>query len=256
MGHSLFFGLGGYSFAVLVTRANLNWLPSLLLSGLVGATVALVIGYILLSRKMRIGYFAMITLGLNEVVRVLVTNSDTLQGSTGITLPPIPSAAFGYYVVLAITFGCEITAYIIDKTTFGLGLKAILQDEDVADCMAINTATFKISAMMLSAFFPSLIGAVTAWSWSYLEPRMAFDLMLSFQILIMAVFGGLGTFWGPILGAAFLTALTELLWTNIPNFSAIIFGLLVILVVVLEPGGLVNFLLRFKKRGGTSSVSS
>jgi branched-chain amino acid transport system permease protein len=198
----------------------------------------------------------MITLGLNEIVRVLVSNSDTLEGSTGITLPPIPSAAFGYYVVLAIALACAATAYLIDKTSFGLGLKAILQDEDVADCMAINTARFKISAMMLSAFFPSMVGAVTAWSWSYLEPRMAFDLMLSFQIVIMAVFGGLGTFLGPILGAAFLTTLTELLWTNIPNFHAIIFGLLVILVVILEPGGLINFLKRFKRREGAAPAST
>jgi len=246
LGHSLFFGLGGYTFAMFMTKSNLHWLPSLILSGLIVALIGLMLGFILLTSKIRIAYFAMITLGLNEVIRVLVTNSDTLGGGSGIMLPPIPSASLAYYIMLVIVLTSLLITYVLDRTSMGLGLKGILQDEEAASATGVHTAKLKISVLVLSAFFPGMMGGVVAWNWSYIDPIMAFDLFLSFNMVIMATIGGIGTLWGPVLGACFLTSLIELLSTNIQHFHGIIFGFLIIVTILLEPGGLIQLIARVK----------
>jgi branched-chain amino acid transport system permease protein len=254
LGHSMFFGAGGYTFAVLVAKENVHWLLALILSGILGGIIALALGFILLSSKIRIAYFAMITLGLNEVVRVIVTNCDWLGGSSGIMVPPIPGAYVGYYVLLGVLGAVLLVTFLIDRGASGLGLRAILQDEDVASCTGINTSKLKIWVFVYSAFFTAIVGATVAWNWSYIDPRMGFDLILSFNMVIMAIFGGMGTIWGPLLGASFLTVVMEILGTNLPHFHAIIFGALVVLVVIIEPGGLMRLIERIKAQKGVKVI--
>ena len=240
LGHSVFFGVGCYAFTLSLMQLKLHYLLALAISGLVPAILALIIGFILMSTRIRIGYFAIMTLGLNEILKTIVANTEALGSSYGITLTPIPSLSIAYYVSLILAISSILVTVGIDRSKFGVGLKSILQDEEVADSIGVDTSRYKISVYVLSSICPGILGGIIAWNWSYVDPYLAFDLTLSIDCVIMSIFGGTGTIWGPVIGAISLSILIELLWIRIPYFHAIIFSLLVIVVVLKVPGGLIQ----------------
>lgn len=252
LGHTVFFGVGCYTFTLLVVKLNLNYVIALIISGLVPAVVALLLGLVLMSSRIRIAYFAVLTLGLNEIFKTIVANSEALGSSYGFTLPPIPSLSFGYYVCLALAVTSILVTMMVERSKFGMGLKTILEDEDVADSIGVNTFKYKLYVFVLSSIFPGFLGAIIAWNWSYIDPYLAFDLTLSIDTVIMGIFGGICTVWGPVIGAVCLTILIELLWVRIPYFHAIVFSLLVIFVVIKFPGGLIQLV---QKVFGRISIS-
>ncbi len=240
LGHSVFFGVGCYTFTLSLMKLKLHYILALAMSGFIPAVLAIIIGSILMSTRIRIGYFAIMTLGLNEIVKTVVANTEALGSSYGITLTPIPSLSIAYYVVLILAISSILVTMGIDRSKFGMGLKSILQDEEVAEGIGVNTTRHKIAVYVLSSILPGILGGVIAWNWSYVDPYLAFDLTLSIDCVIMALFGGIGTIWGPVIGATSLSILIELLWIRIPYFHAIIFSLLVIFVVIKVPGGLLQ----------------
>lgn len=240
LGHSVFFGVGCYTFALAVVKLKLGYILALVMSGFVAAVLALIIGFVLMGSRIRIAYFAVLTLGLNEILKTIVANSEALGSSYGFTLPPVPTLSLGYYVCLILAISSILVTIAIENSKFGIGLKSILEDEEVADSIGINTSKHKIYVFVLSSIFPGVLGAIIAWNWSYIDPYLAFDLTLSIDTVIMGIFGGVGTVWGPVLGSICLTILIELLWVRIPYFHAIIFSLLVILIVIKVPGGLIK----------------
>lgn len=240
LGHSAFFGVGCYAFTLSIIKLKLNFILALIISGLIPGVLALIIGFILMKGKIRIAYFAIMTLGLNEILRTIITNTEALGSSYGFTLPPMPPLA-GYYICLILAICSVLVTIGIEKSKFGIGLKSILEDEEVADSIGINTYKYKVSVFIVSSVFPGILGAIMAWNWSYVDPYLAFDLALSIQCVVMAIFGGTGTIWGPVIGAICLSILIELLWVRIPYFHAIIFSLLVVIIVLKLPGGLVEF---------------
>jgi branched-chain amino acid transport system permease protein len=102
--------------------------------------------------------------------------------------------------------------------------------------------------LVISALFPGVAGGVIAWNWSFIDPYQAFDLLLSFNTPIMAVFGGVGTVWGPVVGAVVMSVLIETLWVNLRNFQAVVFGLLVVVIVMAAPRGVAPLLSRALRR--------
>lgn len=244
LGHGLFFGVGAYGFALALVKGQLPPLVALIVGGAAAVLVALVLGLVLMRVRIRIAYFAVLTLGLNEIMKTVVANSATLGESYGFTLPPVPHVAVPYYALLVIALGSIAIAIAVDRSRFGLGLRAILEDEDVAGTSGVDTTRLKILVFMLSALPPGVAGGIIAWNWSYIDPYLAFDLILSFNTAIMAVFGGVGTVWGPVVGAVVMSALIEALWTTLKNFQAVVFGVLVILVILVSPGGLSDLVAR------------
>lgn len=240
LGHSVFFGVGCYTFTLCLMKLKLNYILALIISGLIPGVLALILGFVLMSSRIRIAYFAIMTLGLNEILKTIVANTESLGSSYGFTLPPIPTLAVAYYVSLILAISSILVTIGIERSKFGIGLKSILEDEEVADSIGINTVKYKILVYILSSLFPGMLGAIIAWKWSYVDPYLAFDLTLSIDCVIMAIFGGTGTIWGPVIGAISLSILIELLWVRIPYFHAIIFSLLVIVIVLKVPGGLVE----------------
>ena len=256
LGHGLFFGVGAYTFALGLVKARMSPWLALLAGGVVAVVMAGLLGYLLLRSRMRAAYFAVLTLGLNEIMKTVVANSDALGASHGFTLPPVPHVAVPYYALLAIAVGAVAATVLVDRSRFGLGLKAILEDETVAQGSGVPTARYKIAVFMLSAFFPGLAGGVIAWNWSYVDPYLAFDLLVSFNAVIMAVFGGVGTVWGPVLGAVVMSALIEALWINLPHFQAVVFGILVLVIVLVSPGGVAELARRLVRRRGAAGASA
>lgn len=246
LGHGLFFGVGTYATTVLMVRSAVPFWPALLAGAVVALLVAAGLGLLLLRTRVRIAYFAIVTLGLNEICRVIVLNSEYLGTSAGFTLPPISRIA-SYYAVLVLAAGATALVWGFRLSRTGLGLSAIRQDEEVAEAMGVNTSALKVRAFVMSAIVPALAGGLMARYWSYVDPYMAFDLLVSFNMAIIAVFGGVGTVWGPVLGAGVIVGATELLWTKLPRLHGLVFGLLLLAVVLVAPGGLWSLVVRGRR---------
>jgi branched-chain amino acid transport system permease protein len=248
LGHGIFFGLGAYAFAI--AMAVLKWHPVLAFfsAGFVTAAAALLMGCVLLTTRIRIAYFAIVMLGFNEIAKTLFANVKAIGSANGLTLPPMPSNLVAYYFLLVVAVAITLGTWAITRSRWGLGLKAILADEVAAEVTGIGTVAHKMAMFILSALGLGLTGGMIAWYWSYIDPYMAFDLAVSFDMLVMALFGGVGTVIGPLLGALVMTVLKEALSTSIPQFHTILFGVLVVGLVLWRPGGVIDLFRRWSPR--------
>jgi branched-chain amino acid transport system permease protein len=240
LGHGLFFGMGAYSFAIATAVLGLDPALGLVLGAVVPGVAALLLGLVLLTARIRIAYFAVVMLGLNEIAKTIVANVKSIGSSYGLTLPPLTNRFLAYYLILGVAAAVTLFAYALQKTRWGFGLRAILADEIAAEVTGVDTVAHKIAVFAASAVFIGLTGAMIAWNWSYVDPYMAFDLTVSFDMLVMAVFGGFGTVIGPVLGAIAMSIVNEILTTSLPHFHTIIFGGLVIVLIIWCPGGIVQ----------------
>lgn len=247
-GQVVFFGIGGYTTAVLMAHEGLSFWPSLLFSGVFAAAFGAVIGLPLL--RLRGHYFAIATLGVAEGSREVVTNMPGVTGGgAGITVPvvgPHASTAWlgndGFYVlflVLAVT--AVVISTFVSRSKFGYALRAINQEEDAAASMGINTTATKVTVFALSGFIVGLIGAAYAFEQVTIYPQRLFDADISVLMVVMVVIGGSGTILGPVIGAVALQYLSEYLRHHSPEFHTFILGGIIIATVVLLPQGAVNY---------------
>ena len=240
LGHGLFFGIGAYSFAIATAVFNLPPATGLALGIVVPGLLGFLLGLVLLTARIRIAYFAVVMLGLNEITKTIVANVKAIGSSYGLTVPSVPNRFLGYYVLLGIAVAVTAFAYAVQRSRWGYGLRAILADEVAAETTGIGTVAHKLVMFVASAVFIGMTGAMVCWNWSYVDPYMAFDLMVSFDMLVMAMFGGFGTVAGPVLGAVLMSIVKEVLSTAWPHFQPIIFGVLVIVLILWCPGGIIQ----------------
>lgn len=234
-----FFGIGAYAVAVLYET-----LPAplvLVIAGLVGLAVALVVG--LATLRLAGVYFVIFTFGLAELVRQLVTWYEVnITGTLGRYLFVDYGTEVIYWRLLAL---CTVTlaiGYLIRRSRWGLALKMIGDDEVVAEHCGLPTARVKLALFAISSVIITLVGAIQAPRWTYIEPTIVFNPTISFLTLIMALLGGPGRLWGPMLGAIPLFMLFEWLSANFPNHYSIILGLLFIAIVFVLPNGVSGLL--------------
>ena len=248
LGQGIFFGIGAYAFAV--STVLLKWHPvaGFVLAAVVPGVGAVLLGFFLLTTRIRVAYFAIVMLGFNEIAKTIVANIKAIGSSSGLTIPPLPSNLVAYYFLLLLAVGVTAIAYAIKRTRWGLGLKAILADEVAAEVTGIGTVAHKMVMFILSAILIGLTGSMVAWYWSYIDPYMAFDLMVSFDMVVMAIFGGVGTVMGPVLGAVIMSVVKEGLSTSIPQFHTIVFGVLVLVLIIWCPGGVIQVVHALRRR--------
>jgi len=240
-GHVAFFGVGTYTAALLITKAGWHWLAAGLAGCIPAMLLALVIGYPCL--RLKGPYFAISMLGLNEVVRALVSYFEGFTGGgSGISLPPIVAIVPVYYAMAAAAIVVTVVTYLIITSRFGLRLLAIREDELAADAMGINTAAYKLYAFLLSAAFPGIVGGFYAWYASHVEPMSVFPLITTITMIIMCLFGGSGTVLGPVLGAVLLSIMQELVWARFLWVHQALLGALIVAVVLLMPRGILGIL--------------
>jgi len=240
-GHVAFFGTGAYAGAILVATHGWHWGPASIAAGGAAVILALIIGYPCL--RLKGPYFAIAMLGLNEVMRVLVSYFEGLTGGgSGLSLPALHASVQIYYgmglAAVAVTAG----AYLIITSRFGLRLMTIREDEIAAEVMGINTARYKLYAFLLSAFIPGVVGGLYARDQGYIEPISVFPLLTTVTMIVMALFGGKGTIWGPVLGAVTLFVFQELVWARFLYLHQILFGAIIVFVVLLMPNGILGVL--------------
>ena len=238
-----FFGVGVYTSALLGFRLPLPVVISI--GGLVSFCLALLVGALTL--RLRGIFFVMFTFGLVELLlHFILWWEVNLTGTTGRVVPTVGNRSV-YYFMLTIFGALMLTAYCIKRSKYGLALQSIGQEEEAAAHTGINVTALKVNTFALSAFFMGTAGAVMATRWTYIDPRIAFNPTLSFLPVLMAIFGGLGQIYGPIIGAAIFTYLEEFLITRFPYHYMLIFGIIMVVAILYLPDGLVGLIQRLWK---------
>jgi branched-chain amino acid transport system permease protein len=247
-GHVAFFGIGAYTTAMLEKHFGLSpvWaILSAIPAGGLASLVAVIVGYPCL--RLRGPYFAVITLCFAFVVQLAVKNLDILGGADGLWLksmeaPIRVSRSILCEVMLVLTITTVLVSARIAGSRFGAGLKAIKEDEEVAQTMAINAPLLKMQAFALSACFPGVAGGVYAYYLSYIDPQIVFDVNISILIVLMSLFGGGRSWLGPVVGAVALSLINEGLSTFVKaEWARIIYGCLFIVVIIFMPDGIIEF---------------
>lgn len=236
------FGLGAYATGILLSKTSLPFPVAFIAGGLVCALFALVEGLVLL--RLRGHYFAIATLGISQALREVVSNWPSLTGGgTGISLP-IP--AFGnnvfYYIMLGLLIIIIAMTWWTSRNRLGFGLVAIRENELGAEVLGINTLRYKVTAYALSGFFIGLVGGAYAFWITFIDPNTMFDIGISVEIIIMAVLGGAGSVFGPLVGAVILTVISEVLNAYVPNGHVAVLGAIIVIVVLLIPNGVIEYL--------------
>jgi branched-chain amino acid transport system permease protein len=250
-GHVAFFGIGAYTSSVLFQHFSLSPFIGALPAGGVAALVALIIGYPCF--RLKGPYFAVITLCFAFVVDLIVKNWAFLGGSEGIHLKLVQmdiqsSRSIFYEIFLGLVAVTLLYVRRVQHSKFGMGLASIREDEEVAQTLTINTAAVKIKAFIMSAFFPGVAGGIYAYYISYIHPDIVFDINISILIVLMAVFGGGKSWAGPLLGAALLTVVNELLSLFVrPEIARVIYGAMFMGVIIFMPDGMVAFFSRRRR---------
>ena len=240
-GHVAFFGMGAYTAGILIGKLGWAWPGACLAGGVMAMVLAVVIGWPCL--RLKGPYFAIAMLGLNEVLRVIVSYYEGLTGGgNGLSLPTLHASVPIYYAMGLVALAVTALAYVIITSRFGLRLMTIREDEVAAEAMGIDTFRHKLYAFLLSAVGPGIVGGLAARDQGYIEPLSVFPLITTITMIVMALFGGKGTIWGPVLGAVVLFTFQELVWARFIYLHQLLFGAIIVAVVLLMPRGILGVL--------------
>ena len=248
-----FFGVGLYTSAIL--GKELPLLIVILLGGLISSCLALLVGALTL--RLRGIYFAIFTFGLVELIKhLLLWYEIKYTGTRGRFVILVDNETI-YLIMLAIFVILLITAYFIRRSKYGLALQSIGQYEEAAAHMGINVIALKIVIFAVSAFFMGAVGSIMATRWTYIDPYSAFNPLFSFLPVLMAIFGGMEKFYGPILGAAIFAYLEEILLTKFPYYYMLCFGIILVVTILYLPNGIVGLIQNLRSRfsGGRHAPS-
>ena len=239
-----FFGVGVYTSAVLGMRLPLPVV--ICLGGLASAAVAFLVGVVTL--RLKGIYFSIFTFGLVELIKHSVLWYELkFTGTRGRFLVPLGNNTI-YYVMFAILVGTLVTAYVIRRSKYGLALQSIGQQEEAAEHTGVNVTLLKVLTFAVSAIFMGAAGAIWAIRLTYIDPYIAFDPLNSFTPVLMAIFGGMGQMYGPILGATVFSYVREILITRFPYYYMLLMGIMLLAVILYLPDGLVGLIQKWQKR--------
>jgi branched-chain amino acid transport system permease protein len=260
LGNAVFFGIGAYTSSVL----SLWWGVSPWLGMLAGMALAVLvsqaIGYPCF--RLRGHYFAIATIGIGEIVQTAAINWDAIGGARGVWLPIKPETLANfqfhrakwvyYYIALALLVAVFGVTGLVQRSRLGYYFRAIREDPDAAQSLGVALTRYKLLAIAASAAFTAVGGTFYAQYVLFIDPESVLPTSLSILICLVAVLGGVGTLWGPALGAAVLISLSETtrLWLGGTGkaIDLMIYGGLIVLVSVFQPGGLMGLLGRLARR--------
>jgi branched-chain amino acid transport system permease protein len=246
-GNSVFYGLGSYGVAIAMVQWNLPFALGMIFGVVFAVGFAFLLGIPVLRLKGH--YFAIATLALAQVMSAIVSNISLAGENIGLVLPPLNNDRLFYELSLGLLVIATLTVFWLTRSRFGFGLIAIRENEEGAAVMGVNTTLYKVLAFALSGIFTALAGGIHAYWITFLDPESAFDISLNVKMIIMAVFGGPGTVFGPVLGAFVLSAVSEVLSSEVTNVAGLFFGVVVVAAVVLMPRGVADVMRQFRKSG-------
>lgn len=244
LGHSAFYGLGAY--LVAIAAVNLGWNP--LISAPVLAIVVLIVAMLLGWVMVRTSgaAFVIATIAMLLIFRLLALNlRDITNGAPGLSQPLPPWSPefsrmpFYYYMLAWMIIAVAVSAFI-RRSRFGLGLLAIRDDEGKAEMVGVNTTLYKVIAFGISAYFVALAGGVWSYHTTHISPIFAFDIVVGVEMILATMLGGLGTIWGPVLGAFILIPASDaiLFQFGSTTIHLAIFGATMMLIILFLPRGI------------------
>jgi branched-chain amino acid transport system permease protein len=261
LGHALFFGIGAYTSTLMLMKLGASPWVGMLVGGILSIGVSFIIGYPCF--KLAGHYFAIATIAIGEIAQVWMLNWDWAGAAVGLTLPILPESLANlefhstkapyYYIAFGLLILGLLATYGIDRSKLGYYFKAIKGDLEAARSLGINVTKYKFYALALSAFFTSICGSFYAQYVLFIDPDSVFPLMLSIIVCLVATLGGVGTIWGPVIGAFILIPISE--FTRIylggggKGTDLIIYGLLIMVISIYQPFGVIGIAKRFQKKG-------
>lgn len=249
---AVFFGLGIYSMAIL--QNELPFPIIIVIGGLVSFAFALLIGLVTL--RLRGIYFTIFTFGLvvfmTELIQYLET---TLRGAHGWHITSLNSTML-FYTALSLAVVTVLAIYFIRRSKYGLAMMSIGGNEEAAAHMGVNTTRVKVFSFAISCMFMGLAGVIAAPKLIYINTNIAFSLFYSFMPILMAIFGGMGQLYGPVLGAVVFAYLEIIIRNEFPRYFLPGFGIILVAVIFFLPNGIVGLvpMLQYKLRGLISKL--
>lgn len=247
LGHSVFMGVGGYVAGVLLYYHGISPFLTAILGGLLVVALGFLAGFITL--RTRGPAFIISTIALLFMFLLMTDNFEYLGGAAGLPLPspPFPKEWLRtpfYYAMLLAAMGSVWLSYRVAHSKFGMGLRAIAEDEVKAEVAGVPTRLYKISAFAMSAFWVGVVGAIYGYSISFVRPTVFFTIAISAQMVLMAIIGGKGTVAGPVVGAVLIYAINEmtLIVFGASEINIVIQGGLLVAVLLFFPLGIVGSL--------------
>jgi branched-chain amino acid transport system permease protein len=248
-GHALFFGTGAYAQAIAQVSFGINAWVALGAAVLGAAAVGAAVGALTFRYGLKGSYFALVTLAFAEVFRILAVSVGFTGGGVGMMVPLHESFANlqfasrkGYVVlILGLVVAALLVAAWLRHSRFGARLQAVRDNEDAARAVGVDPWTVKLGAITLSGAFMGAGGAFYVQVFQYIDPGIAYGPSSSVEALVAAIVGGMGTLWGPLLGALVLHALAEFtrnLFGSLPGLNLVIYGSVLVLIVMFMPRGL------------------
>ncbi|RLD05818.1 MAG: branched-chain amino acid ABC transporter permease [Chloroflexi bacterium] len=250
-GHIVFYGFGGYIGLYFLNEQGWSIWASLLIAGISAGLLAFLLGKAIL--RLRGGYFALATIGINEAMKALINNLDIFGGAVGMTLNfkvyktyggAAEALSMAFYIMAGLALTSIIVSYLVRVSKFGLGLLAIRENEDAAEVMGIVAPDAKTWAYVLSAIIPGMVGMLFFFKNGNVEPHVAFPLHASIELLVMVMLGGQGTVLGPILGAFAYQGMRGYLVTSdiFKDIQLSVSGAVLLLIILFIPAGAVGWL--------------
>lgn len=244
-GHAAFWGIGAYTAAILTKNIGTGTIPAFIAAAIVTGIFGFLLGLPVL--KLKGYYLTIVTMGFCEIVRLVELNwMDITNGPMGISGIPefcFFGIKFGsyrsfYFIILLLVILTTVLIQRLIRSPFGIALKAIRDDDVVAEAMGVQIVRYKITAFVISAMIAGIAGAFYAQYITYIDPT-SFTYNASQEMLVMVIFGGLGSIPGSYLGALVLTILPELL-RGLMEYRMLIYGVLMVVMMLVKPEGILG----------------
>jgi branched-chain amino acid transport system permease protein len=254
-GHALFMAAGAYTSTLLLLHAGISPWIGMIAGGVIAAALGLFIGYLSFRYGIKGTYFALVTLAFTEIARIVALNTPAIGGALGLYIPiqtddfwhlKFIQKSHYYYVALAFLLVALAVNAWLERSAFGHRLVAIRENEDAAQALGINLLRYKLQATALSAFLTALGGTLFAHYVTFIDPHTLLNMNMALELTIYAIIGGVGTLWGPVLGALFLVPLAEgvraAFGQSYAGIHLVIYGAVLIGVILFAPDGFIGVL--------------
>lgn len=250
-GHAAFYGIGAYTSSIMFVDFGINPWIGLICGMVISGIVAAGIGYLSFHYNLKGDYFALATMAFCEIFRVIFKNTKALHAASGVSIPfskKISLMQFGskagflyaaFIMLAVITFGL----YKIRRTKMGLYFVAVRENEDAARALGINAFKYKMIALIASAMLSAVGGTFYAQYYLYIDPTIAFGNTVSVSAITPCIIGGVGTVFGPIIGAVILEPISEITNAALSNYvgmNMVVYGLILVIVIMVMPKGVIG----------------
>jgi len=252
-GHAAFFGTGAYVTAILQVRYGVNAWPGFVVGVAAGAAVGAGIAAITFRTGLRGSYFALVTLAFAEVLRIIASVAPITGAGVGTLIKldiGFASLQFGsraafYWMILSLVAASLVITRLIERSRFGAWLVAVRENEDAARALGVDATRVKLGAMTVSAAMAAAAGCFYAQYFLFIDANIAYGPAISVEALLAPIIGGVGTVFGPLLGALMVKLLGEAakhIIADAPGLDLVIYGMVLILIVAFAPRGVAGLI--------------